>query len=114
MPSRSAAPAGTLLSEVKPERIRWLWPGRLAYGKLTVADGDPGQGKSLCTCDLAARLSTSRAMPDASQLVELRGVVWRASAWGAGRLIWVPESAWRAYLQRAAKRHGAPITPGAA
>ena len=27
--------------------LAWLWPGRLALGKLAILDGDPGLGKSL-------------------------------------------------------------------
>jgi hypothetical protein len=34
------------MANVLPERVNWLWPGRIPYGKLTVLDGDPGQGKS--------------------------------------------------------------------
>jgi hypothetical protein len=35
---------GTLMSEVVPERVEWLWPGRLPFGKIAVLDGDPGLG----------------------------------------------------------------------
>src|SRR5712692_5450815 len=52
------------LGEIQPEPIQWLWPGRLAAGKLTLIDGDPGQGKSLMTLDLAARITTGREFPD--------------------------------------------------
>ena len=48
---------GRLLSEVQPEEVEWLWPGRLPLGKLAVLDGDPGLGKSVVTLDLAARVS---------------------------------------------------------
>ncbi len=34
------------LSDVTPEKIDWLWPGRLAVGKLTIVAGEPGLGKS--------------------------------------------------------------------
>jgi predicted ATP-dependent serine protease len=37
--------------------LRWLWPGRIPAGKLTVLDGDPGLGKSTLLCELAARIS---------------------------------------------------------
>jgi putative DNA primase/helicase len=43
---------------------QWLWTGYLAEGALAILDGDPGQGKSMLTLDLAARLSTGRAWPD--------------------------------------------------
>ncbi|MCA3003802.1 MAG: AAA family ATPase [Planctomycetaceae bacterium] len=61
------APAGlvlTNLADVTPQPIRWLWPGRIPCGKLTVIAGDPGEGKSLLTLDLAARVSTGAAWPD--------------------------------------------------
>ncbi len=55
---------GTLLADVQPECVRWLWAGRIPRGKLTVLDGDPGLGKSTLTLDLAARVSRGQIMPD--------------------------------------------------
>jgi hypothetical protein len=55
-----------LLSTVQPERVEWLWPGRIPLGKLTIIDGDPGLGKSVLTLDLAARVSRGLPMPDGS------------------------------------------------
>jgi hypothetical protein len=49
---------------VESRPINWLWPGRLALGKLAIVDGDPGLGKSLVTLDLCARLSRGRPFPD--------------------------------------------------
>src|SRR5215217_3086248 len=56
--------AGKLLPEVEPERVEWLWPGRLPLGKLAVLDGDPGLGKSALTLDVAARVSAGLELPD--------------------------------------------------
>lgn len=68
--------AGTLLSDVKPEKVRWLWKQRLALGKLTILDGDPGLGKSLIGADLAARItSPTKCMPDGSPCLERGGMV---------------------------------------
>lgn len=53
------------LSEVKPEPVEWLWPGRIALGKLTLIAGDPGLGKSFLTLDMAARVSRGWAWPGA-------------------------------------------------
>ena len=53
-----------LLADVPARPVRWLWPGRLPLGKLTVLDGDPGLGKSALTLDIAARVSAGRPMPD--------------------------------------------------
>src|SRR5688572_21997357 len=54
------------LSALRPRPLSWLWPGRLALGKLALLDGDPGLGKSLLALDLCARLSTGRPFPDCS------------------------------------------------
>jgi putative DNA primase/helicase len=50
--------------DVKSESVRWLWKARIPLGKLTLFVGDPGQGKSLVTVDIAARLSRGIAFPD--------------------------------------------------
>jgi len=65
-----------LLSEVQPRAIHWLWQPRLALGKITILDGDPGVGKSMLTLDLAARVSRGWVMPDTTPgLGEPAGVV---------------------------------------
>ena len=38
-----------------PRAVRWQWPKRIAYGKVTNFEGDPEHGKSSVTIDLAAR-----------------------------------------------------------
>lgn len=50
-------------SDVKPEPINWLWPGKIAIGKLTLIAGDPGLGKSMLTVNLAAHVSTGLDWP---------------------------------------------------
>ncbi len=62
-----AGPVMRCLSDVEPVSVRWLWPGRIPLGKLTVLDGDPGLGKSMVTLDLAARVSRGDVMPDDSR-----------------------------------------------
>ncbi|HUW32276.1 MAG TPA: AAA family ATPase, partial [Planctomycetota bacterium] len=71
-PAESRGPAATksgsspiilCLSKVQPQSIEWVWPGRMALGKLTLLVGDPGVGKSFLSLDIAARISTGRTMP---------------------------------------------------
>lgn len=57
-------PVGVLLTDVEPEEVHWLWDRRIPLGKLTVLDGNPGDGKSVWTADVAARVSNGRAWPD--------------------------------------------------
>ena len=51
------------LSDVPAEKVKWLWPGRIPSGKLTVLVGDPGIGKSQVALDIAARVTTGKTMP---------------------------------------------------
>jgi hypothetical protein len=51
-------------SQLTARTLSWLWPGRLALGKLAILDADPGMGKTLLTLDLCARVSTGLALPD--------------------------------------------------
>ena len=64
--SNGQAPAGVLmtLADVTPERVSWLWPGRLPAGKLVTLDGDPGLGKSTVGITFCAHVSTGRTWPD--------------------------------------------------
>lgn len=61
----------TRLADIQAEPVRWLWPGRIALGKLTLVAGDPGFGKSLLTVDLAARVSRGSMWPDQPTSVPL-------------------------------------------
>jgi putative DNA primase/helicase len=48
---------------VEPREVTWLWFGRLALGKLTVLDGDPGLGKSTLCAQVAAAITSGVPLP---------------------------------------------------
>ena len=52
------------LSEVDPEPVTWLWPGRIAIGKLTLIAGEPGLGKSQLLTTIAAATTTGGTWPN--------------------------------------------------
>ena len=54
------------LSSMRQEGLSWLWPHRIAIGKLCVIAGDPGLGKSLLSLDIAAHASRGAPWPDES------------------------------------------------
>jgi putative DNA primase/helicase len=58
-------PVLVCMADVKSRPVEWLWPGRIALGKLTLIAGDPGLGKSFVALDLAARISRGTPWPDA-------------------------------------------------
>lgn len=49
---------------ITPRKLRWLWPGRIPLGKVTIFAGLPGEAKSLATIYIGARVSTARKYPD--------------------------------------------------
>jgi hypothetical protein len=50
-------------SSFATRRLDWLWRGRLALGQVSIFAGNPGEGKSIITLDLAARLSRGKPLP---------------------------------------------------
>ena len=56
------------LAQVKAEQQGWLWPNRIPLGAITLLEGDPGQGKSTITYDLAARVSSGRPLPSCANV----------------------------------------------
>lgn len=78
--SQKPSPVLVRLSDVRPELVCWLWPGRIALGKLTLLCGDPGLGKSFVTLDLAARVSSGSPWPDLPLLPNTSGSVVLLSA----------------------------------
>jgi hypothetical protein len=52
------------VADVESKPIEWVWPGRIAVGKLSLVMGDPGLGKSLTTLDIASRVTRGDSWPD--------------------------------------------------
>lgn len=63
------------ISDVKPEAVEWLWPNRIAIGKLTIIAGDPGLGKSQLTAFVAACVTTGRAFPNETENTTMGDVI---------------------------------------
>lgn len=51
------------VSDVEAKPVDWLWPGRIAKGKISLIAGHPGQGKSTLTVSIAAIVSSGGMWP---------------------------------------------------
>jgi putative DNA primase/helicase len=51
------------ISDIEAKPISWLWPGRIARGKVSMIAGHPGLGKSQITAALAAVVTTGGKWP---------------------------------------------------
>jgi hypothetical protein len=60
-----AAPIPELISggELTYTPTEWVWPGRIARGKLTLIGGAPGSGKSTLAMELISRVTTGTDWP---------------------------------------------------
>lgn len=77
------------LADVKAEPVRWLWPGRIAVGKVTLLAGNPGLGKSQISASLAGIVTTGGRWPSDGALAEPGAVAILTAEDDAGDT-WVP------------------------
>ena len=54
-------------SEIEPRQVEWLWYPYIPFGKVTIIDGDPGEGKSMYVLALAALLTRGDPLPLSDQ-----------------------------------------------
>jgi len=87
-------------SDITPRPVTWLQQHRLARGKLSLCDGDPGLGKSLITLDLCARITTGRPFPDGSPAVKPADVIILSGEDTADDTVWPRLRAMDADLNR--------------
>ena len=69
----------TLYSEVQSTDVRWLWYPFIAIGKITLLQGDPGDGKSTMMMNLIAELSTGGETPDSCKIGTPQKVIYQCS-----------------------------------
>ena len=69
----------TLYSEVQSTDVRWLWYPFIAIGKITLLQGDPGDGKSTMMMNLIAELSTGGKTPDGCKIGTPQKVIYQCS-----------------------------------
>jgi putative DNA primase/helicase len=66
----------TCAADITPERIRWLWEGWLARGKLHVFAGQAGSGKTTLALAFAATVSIGGRFPDGSRAPVGHVLIW--------------------------------------
>ena len=74
------------MSEVELQEINWLWYPYIARGKITMIQGDPGEGKTTLALRLAAACSTGQALPGMT-ITEPVNVIYQTAEDGLGDTI---------------------------
>ena len=77
----------TLYSDVQATSVRWLWYPFIAVGKITLLQGDPGDGKSTMMMNLIAGLSNGGSLPDGKPVGMPQRVIYQCSEDGVSDTI---------------------------
>ena len=77
----------TYYSDVKTVPVKWLWYPYIAVGKITLLQGDPGDGKSTMMINLIAELSKGGATPDSVAFGRPQRIIYQCSEDGASDTI---------------------------
>ena len=60
----------TYYNTVKSKKIDWLWYPYIPYGKITIIQGDPGEGKTTLILSLIAQMSKGGKLPLSDETIE--------------------------------------------
>ena len=67
------------MSEVQLQEIEWLWFPFIHYGKLTIIQGDPGDGKTTLVLNTAAKLSKGERLDENMNITETVNIIYQTA-----------------------------------
>ena len=67
------------MSEIQSEEIEWLWYPFIPYGKLTIIQGDPGDGKTSLALNIAAKLSRGESLDEEMKISEPINIIYQTA-----------------------------------
>ena len=67
------------MSEIQSQEIDWLWYPFIPYGKLTIVQGDPGDGKTTMVLNIAAKLSKGEGLEENMKVLEPMNIIYQTA-----------------------------------
>ncbi len=67
------------MSEIQSQEVSWLWYPFIPYGKLTIIQGDPGDGKTTLVLNIAAKLSRGEGLDSDMKLSKPVNVIYQSA-----------------------------------
>lgn len=67
------------MSDVQSQDIDWLWYPFIPYGKLTIVQGDPGDGKTTMVLNIAAKLSKGEGLEENMKVPEPMNIIYQTA-----------------------------------
>lgn len=69
----------TFYSDIQVRKVEWLWYPYIPYGKITLIQGDPGDGKSTMMMKIIAEISAGGRLPDGTKIGQPRRIIYQCS-----------------------------------
>lgn len=67
------------MSDIAAEEVRWLWYPYIPYGKVTIIQGDPGEGKTSFVLAMIALLTRGEPLPEEAAGGEPVNVIYQSA-----------------------------------
>lgn len=67
------------MEDVEATEVKWLWYSYIPYGKITIIQGDPGEGKTTLVLNLAAKLTRGEKLSESEITAEPINVLYQSA-----------------------------------
>ena len=67
------------LSEIKTEEVKWLWYPYIPFGKVSIVQGDPGEGKTTFVLSVIAALTRGDDLPECETGLPPMNVIYQTA-----------------------------------
>lgn len=67
------------MDDIKSQEVDWLWYPYIPYGKVTIVQGDPGEGKTSFALALVSLLTTGQVLPEQEDRAEPVNVIFQTA-----------------------------------
>lgn len=67
------------MSDIDAKEVEWLWYPFIPYGKLTIIQGDPGDGKTTLVLNIAAALTQGKGFENDMNVEEPMNVIYQTA-----------------------------------
>lgn len=67
------------MDEVTTVPVKWLWKPYIPFGKITIIQGDPGEGKTTLALAVAAALSCGKMLPGDTEPREPMNIIYQTA-----------------------------------
>ncbi len=67
------------MADIAAQEVKWLWYPYVPIGKITILQGDPGEGKTMLALSLAASLTQGLPLPEQTEALPPSTVVYQTA-----------------------------------